>query len=119
MKWAHVPSNDDPSALLVWALMFAVEDPHHSNVENILNMFEVGGEITGDPGWEISHYINNCGIEIFEVWVDPRVSGIERPSHSYDANDVRKTAREVIDAFIQANPSKSSELKQLFIPCEL
>ncbi len=119
MRWAHVLSKNDPSALLVWALMFAIEDPYHSIAENILDMFEVGGEIGGDPGWEINHYLNDYGSEIFEVWVDPRVSGINKPSQFYDALHVRKITREVLEAFIQANPDKYSELKQLCNACNL
>jgi hypothetical protein len=47
MRWAHVPSNSDPLALLIWVLMFAIEDPFRSTVENISDMFVLGGEIGG------------------------------------------------------------------------
>jgi len=119
MKWADIPSSNDPSALLVWALMFAIENPSNSTAKNILEMFVVGGEIGGDPGWEISHYINDYGSEIFEVWVDPRVSGLEQSNHYYDATFVRKITGEVLDAFIRANPNKCSELKRLRDQCIL
>ncbi len=88
-------------------------------VENISEMFVLGGEIGGDPGWEIHHYLDDNGNEIFEVWVDPRVSGIEKTKSFYNANLVRKTTREVLDAFAQANLDKCSEVKQLLIACNL
>lgn len=119
MKWGHVPSSGDPLALLVWALMFAIEDTHHSMAKNIEEMLAPEGEIGGDPGWEIHHFIHDDGIEKFDVWVDPRVSGIEKFKCTYQADVVRKTTREVLDAFADAHPDKRSELDKLLEACGL
>lgn len=119
MRWAQIPSSNNPLDLLILALMFAIEDPYHSMIKNISDMFVIGGEIGGDPGWEIHHHLNDAGNEIFDVWVDPRVSGIDKLNRSYDANLVRRTAREVLDGFAQDNPDKFSEVKQLLIACNL
>ena len=115
MKWAQVPSSNDPLAILIWALMFALEDPCHSMADNISNMFSVGGEIGGDPGWEIHSFVNDEGNEIYEVWVDPRVSGIERSNGFYDSNILRSTTREVLIAYAHANPEKCDEVRQMLI----
>jgi hypothetical protein len=119
MKWGQIPSSNDPSALLILAIMFAIEDPYHSMTKNISDMFEIGGEIGGDPGWEIHHRLNDDGNEIFDVWVDPRVSGIGKLSRSYNANLVRRTAREVLDGFAENNPEKCREVEQLLVACNL
>jgi hypothetical protein len=119
MKWAHVPSNHDPRALLIWALTFAIEDPYHSFVENISNLFLVEGEIGGDPGWEIHRHVNNDGSEWFDVCVDSRVSGLEKNNQPYDAPVVRRTTCEILHAFSEAYPSKNEEVKQLITTCKL
>jgi hypothetical protein len=49
--------------------MFAIEDPFRSTVENISDMFVLGGEIGGDPGWEVQHYLNDDGHERFDISV--------------------------------------------------
>jgi hypothetical protein len=99
--------------------MFAIEDPFRSTVENISDMFVLEGEIGGDPGWEIQHYLNDDGHERFDVWLDPRVSGLAKPNGTYDADVVRRTTREVLNAFADAHPGRRSEVDQLLIACNL
>jgi hypothetical protein len=119
MKWAEIPTANDQASLLVWALMFAIEDPIRSMEENIIEMFSSEGEIGGDPGWGVHHYNDGQGNDQFNVWVDPRVSGLKERERTYSGNSVRKTTRELLNAFSDAYPNKRKEVDRLFSRCNL
>jgi hypothetical protein len=119
MKWAQIPPAEDQAALLIWALMFAIEDPARFMNDNITEMFSRDGEIGGDPGWGIHHYIDDEGDDQFDVWVDPRLSGLKDRERTYRADVVRNTTRKVLESFSDAYPDKRMEVSQLLFRCNL
>lgn len=116
MKWGHTHEIEGPEKLLYWVLAWVVTQsvPLDHWLGPIL---EPDGGLAGDPGWEIDHLPNTDGPDLYKVWADPEISGIEPSEVVFDARQFSDALKETLLAFRTEFPERAVEVNDVITRC--
>ena len=113
MKWGHHYEECPHDQLLVWVLQCILR-PYNVPLDRWLKeILTHAGGLSGDPGWSMEHISSSDGLDTYQVWADPDISGIEPAEATYDANAVRLVLRKSLIAFSEAYPERILEVEDV------
>ncbi|MDR2155130.1 MAG: hypothetical protein LBE78_08925 [Burkholderiaceae bacterium] len=114
MKWGHLEEIESQKKLLYWVLMHMLPTYDDRPIDRWLkDIFVSGGGLSGDPGWEIEHISEKSDYDVYRVWADPEMSGIEPAETIYSAEVVRHAIWESLLALSETYPNKAKEVQEI------
>lgn len=99
---------------LFWALWFVLAPYFDEPIDHWLKDLLSGPKgLGGDPGWDIDYVLGAHGTHEYNVWIDPKISGVEPNEATYTTEIFFQAVKESLLAMGQKYPQKSTEIAEV------
>jgi hypothetical protein len=106
--------------LLYWVLLWAIGPSENLPIDYFIRKFlKKDGGCGGDPDWEIEYRLEKNGRELYYVWANSEISGIEFEEKEYSSETVKKMLRQMLFEFSEAYPERWDEVQEIILKYKL